>query len=60
MTRRIDRPLHARLTMAHLAETSDIHRFEAPTESVSAIYGLALVFILGVVAGMLIGGLVTL
>jgi len=46
--------------MAHLAETSDIHRFDAPAESVSTLYGLALVFIIGVVAGMLIGGLVTL
>lgn len=59
MSYHLDRPLHARLTGIHVAQATNIRRLSAEQRRSSAFHVAALSFVIGVIAGMLVGALVT-
>jgi hypothetical protein len=60
MTHHLDRPLRTRMTGVHVAEATNIRRLSAEHHRASAGHIAALAFVGGVIAGMLIGAMVTL
>jgi hypothetical protein len=59
MTHHLDRPLRQRMAGVYVAEATNLRRLSAEQRRVSAFHVAALAFMIGVIAGMLIGGLVT-
>jgi quinol-cytochrome oxidoreductase complex cytochrome b subunit len=60
MTHHLDKPLRQRMAGVYVAEATNIRRLSAEQHRVSAFHVAALSFVIGVIAGMLIGALVTL
>ena len=59
MTHHFDRPLGQRMAGVYVAETTNIRRLSAGEQRSSAGHIAMLSFVIGVIAGMIIGALVT-
>ena len=59
MTYHLDRPLGQRMAGVYVSETTNIRRLSAGEQRSSASHIAALSFVIGVIAGMIIGALVT-
>ena len=59
MTYHLDRPLGTRMAGIYVAETSNVRRLSTGEQRSSAGHIAALSFVIGVIAGMIIGALVT-